>query len=139
VLSRPEEIHRASGEADVVPPAGGGEEAVEEQAPLVGLPAVHRDRDRFPAVGAGGLDVAVDVERGADPERIPGAVRIPPPTGGMDAMGGAYGDTPRMDTDDRPPICETCGVTMVPAALSVTEQHDGEWVCLECEEVDRPE
>jgi hypothetical protein len=39
------------------------------------------------------------------------------------------------DMDDRPPICGTCGVTMVPAALSADEDHDGEWVCLECEEL----
>jgi hypothetical protein len=26
-------------------------------------------------------------------------------------------------------------VTMVPAALSASEDHDGEWVCLECEEL----
>ena len=38
--------------------------------------------------------------------------------------------------DDRPPICAACGVTMVPAALSADEDHEGEWVCLECEELD---
>jgi hypothetical protein len=26
---------------------------------------------------------------------------------------------------------------MVPAALSATEDHDGDWVCLECEELER--
>lgn len=41
-----------------------------------------------------------------------------------------------MDADDRPPICATCGVTMVPAALSALEDVDGDWVCLECEELD---
>ena len=41
-----------------------------------------------------------------------------------------------MDEDDRPPICLRCGVTMVPAALSADEEHEGEWVCLECEELD---
>lgn len=35
-----------------------------------------------------------------------------------------------------PPICAACGVTMVPAALSADEEHDEEWVCLECEELD---
>jgi hypothetical protein len=39
------------------------------------------------------------------------------------------------ETDDRPPICVICGVTMVPAALSADDDHDGEWVCLECEEL----
>jgi hypothetical protein len=37
---------------------------------------------------------------------------------------------------DEPPICPRCGVTMVPAALSADDSHEGEWVCLECEELD---
>ena len=37
--------------------------------------------------------------------------------------------------DDRPPICPRCGVTMVPAALSADEHGDGDWACLECEEL----
>jgi hypothetical protein len=41
-----------------------------------------------------------------------------------------------VDTDDRPPICPRCGVTMVPAALSAGPHRDGDWVCLECEELD---
>jgi hypothetical protein len=40
--------------------------------------------------------------------------------------------------DDRPPICPGCGVTMVPAALSADEKREGDWVCLECEELDGP-
>jgi ribosomal protein L37AE/L43A len=39
------------------------------------------------------------------------------------------------DDEDRPPICPRCGVTMVPAALSAEREHDGAWVCLECEEL----
>ncbi|HEV8103446.1 MAG TPA: hypothetical protein VGP69_06910 [Gaiellaceae bacterium] len=42
-----------------------------------------------------------------------------------------------MNADDRPSICAVCGVTMVPAALSGREDHDGEWVCLECEALER--
>jgi hypothetical protein len=30
-------------------------------------------------------------------------------------------------------------VTMVPAALSADEDHEGDWVCLECEELDEDE
>lgn len=41
-----------------------------------------------------------------------------------------------MDNDERPPICARCGVTMVPAALSADDKHEGDWVCLECEELD---
>jgi transposase len=40
--------------------------------------------------------------------------------------------------DERPPICDTCGVTMVPAALSERDRRDREWVCLECEETGEP-
>lgn len=36
--------------------------------------------------------------------------------------------------DDRPPICETCGVTMLPASLGARDRPDEDWVCLECEE-----
>ena len=46
------------------------------------------------------------------------------------------GDTRGVDEDDRPPICATCGVTMVPAALSARENPADDWVCLECEELD---
>lgn len=38
--------------------------------------------------------------------------------------------------DERPPICERCGVTMVPAELSADPNPHGDWVCLECEELD---
>ena len=41
--------------------------------------------------------------------------------------------------DDRPPICPTCGVTMVPAALSALESEGGDWICLECEESGEPD
>jgi len=41
-----------------------------------------------------------------------------------------------VEDDDRPPICPRCGVTMVPAALSADDDPEGEWVCLECEELD---
>ena len=41
--------------------------------------------------------------------------------------------------DERAPICPTCGVTMVPAALSAQEPHDRDWVCLECEETAEPD
>jgi hypothetical protein len=40
--------------------------------------------------------------------------------------------------DDRPPICATCGVTMVPASLSAREERTGDWICLECEETSEP-
>ena len=47
-----------------------------------------------------------------------------------------YFDTGAMqDDDDRPQICPRCGVTMVPAALSAGGERDGDWVCLECEEL----
>jgi ribosomal protein S27AE len=44
-----------------------------------------------------------------------------------------------VDDDNRPPICPRCGVTMGPAALSADATHDGDWVCVECEELDEDE
>jgi hypothetical protein len=41
--------------------------------------------------------------------------------------------------DERPPICPTCGVTMVPAALSATNHSARDWVCVECEESGEPD
>lgn len=41
--------------------------------------------------------------------------------------------------NERAPICRRCGVTMVPAALSADDAHDGDWVCLECEELGEEE
>jgi hypothetical protein len=41
--------------------------------------------------------------------------------------------------DERPPICATCGVTMVPAYLSAREGRLGDWICLECEETSEPD
>jgi hypothetical protein len=41
--------------------------------------------------------------------------------------------------DDRPPICPTCGVTMVPADLSERRPTGRDWVCLECEETNEVE
>ena len=40
------------------------------------------------------------------------------------------------ETHDLAPICPRCGVTMVPAALSADDDAEGDWVCLECEELD---
>jgi hypothetical protein len=45
------------------------------------------------------------------------------------------GNTQDVDADDRPPICPSRGVTMVPGVLSADENHDADWVCLECEEL----
>ena len=59
VLFRPEEIHGASGEADIAPPARRRNQAVEEQ--LAGPVAF--EGERLAAVGAGGLDVPLDSER----------------------------------------------------------------------------
>ena len=44
-----------------------------------------------------------------------------------------------MDDDGGPPICPRCGVTMVPAALSADDAPEGEWACLECEELGEEE
>jgi hypothetical protein len=41
-------------------------------------------------------------------------------------------------TDENPPICPACGVTMVPSILSARVRHDSDWVCLEYEEIGEP-
>jgi hypothetical protein len=52
----------------------------------------------------------------------------------------ALTDTHTSNVDDeRPPICATCGVTMVPASLSAVEESVGDWICLECEETSEPD
>ena len=49
---------------------------------------------------------------------------------------GVHGPfTTLAEMDDQPPICPRCGVTMVPAALSADAEREGDWVCLECEEL----
>src|SRR4030095_691834 len=45
VLFRPEEVHRASGEDDVVPPLRGRHEAVEDEAVVVRLAAANAETD----------------------------------------------------------------------------------------------
>jgi len=44
-----------------------------------------------------------------------------------------------LETNDPPPICPRCGVTMVPATLSADDTAEGDWLCLECEERDEHE
>jgi hypothetical protein len=54
-------------------------------------------------------------------------------------LGPPTRNTRGVDDDDRPPICPRCGVTMVPGALSADDTNAGDWVCLECEELDERE
>jgi len=84
VLFRPEEIHRASGEDDVVPPVRGRDEAVEEELGVIDLAIGHLHGVRLPAVRTRKLDTTVDVEG------IPSAIRIPPAVIGADAVGRGY-------------------------------------------------
>src|SRR5437016_10647754 len=90
VLLRPEEIHRASGEDDVVPPVRRGDEAVEEERLVVRALVAHLDDDRLAAVRARSLDPAVRVECRADAERVPGAVAVPPAPACLDAVRGRH-------------------------------------------------
>ncbi len=61
VLFRPEEIHRASREDDVVPPAFCGHQAVEGVVVADGALVLYVDDDRLSAIRAGSLDSAVDM------------------------------------------------------------------------------
>ena len=51
VFLRPEEIHRASGIDDVLPPCGRGHEAVKEQRLVVRPLVFDRNADRVAAIG----------------------------------------------------------------------------------------
>jgi Zinc-binding dehydrogenase len=90
VLLRPEEVHRASGEDDVVPPVRGGDQAMEQQA-VVGGPAVaHFERDWLGTIGARRLDLTVYVQSCTDPERVPCAVAVPRASSSLDTVGRGY-------------------------------------------------
>lgn len=91
VLSRPEEIHGASSEDNVIPPAGRGDQAVKEEAFVIGPLIAHRNPQRFTAVRARSLDPPILMQGGADAERIPGTIPVPPPSGRLNTVGG--GDT----------------------------------------------
>jgi hypothetical protein len=88
---RPEEVHRASGEDDVVPPLRSRDQAVEDLTLGIRALVVYVDGDGIPAIGAGSLNAAVDVERRADPKRIPSTVRVPPPVERQHAIGSRNG------------------------------------------------
>src|SRR4051812_23755234 len=86
VLLRPEEIHRASGEDDVVPPTRGRDEAMEEKIPIVDLTVSYLHHVRLAAIGARRLDSTVHIESAEDAKGIPGAVCIPPEVTRVDAI-----------------------------------------------------
>src|SRR4029077_6932789 len=71
----------------------------------------HRRRDRPGRRGRGGEIAARAVPRQLDAQ----APEYLPPHAALNR------DPPAVDADDRPPICATCGVTMVPPALSSRE------------------
>ena len=90
VLLRPEEIHRASGEDDVVPPVRGRDVHVHDVVVRRRSSAADVDLDRLARSPARARDVPVDVERREDAERVPRAVRVPPAIAGA-ARGAAWG------------------------------------------------
>ena len=78
MLFRPEEVHGASREDDVVPPSRSGNEQVEQEFRSVDSSTAYLDRIGLVAVRARRLNPSIDTQRGADAERIPGAVGVPP-------------------------------------------------------------
>jgi hypothetical protein len=58
---------------------------VEQEALIVGSFVAYLDHERLATIGARRFDPAVYVQGGADPKGIPGAVRVPPPIGGVHA------------------------------------------------------
>ena len=59
VLFRPEEIHRASSENDVVPPSNSWDHAMEQQAFIARQLIAHLHHDRLTAVGARRFDTTI--------------------------------------------------------------------------------
>src|SRR5205085_7835321 len=91
VLLRPEEMHRASGEDDVVPPVRGRHDNVEDVFVGEGPFVADVDLDRLAAVGTGAGDMAVDMECRRDAEGVPGAVSIPRAAFGLDSVRRRHG------------------------------------------------
>lgn len=91
MLFRPEEVHRASGEDDVVPPLRSRHQTVEDQFRHVRTLIADEDGHGFAAVPAGGFDPSIRGEGGTDAERIPGTVGIPPAAACMHAVGRRNG------------------------------------------------
>ena len=67
-----------------------GTRHVEEERLVVHALVADLDRERLAAVGAGRLDPAVGVQRGADADRVPGAVAVPPAAVGLHPVGGRH-------------------------------------------------
>jgi aminopeptidase len=61
---------------------------VEAERLVVEPPVAHRDRQRLAAIGTRRLDPAVGVQGGADADRVPGAVAVPPPAARLHPVGG---------------------------------------------------
>src|SRR2546423_15655755 len=80
VLFRPEEIHRASGEDDVVPPARGGNQGMEKQTLVINALFVNLDRDRLSTVWARRFDPTIRLQGSTDANCVPRAVAVPPAT-----------------------------------------------------------
>src|SRR5206468_1281991 len=70
VLLRPEEIHNASGEDDVVPPVHCGYKAMEQQIGTVDRLLDDLDYIRLAAIGTRRLDSTVDLEGAENAECI---------------------------------------------------------------------
>jgi hypothetical protein len=78
VLLRPEEVHGASGEDDVVPPTRGWYETVEEQVRTVDSPFFDLHEVGLATIGARRLHSTVDGERAENAESVPSTIGVPP-------------------------------------------------------------
>lgn len=122
VLFRPEEIHRASSDDDVVPPSNGWDEAMEPQAFIVRLLIAHLHRDRLTTVGARRVDATVDIERSADTERVPRTVRVPPSVIGEHPIG----DRNRRERVSHPDLA---GVRLQHQCMIIVQPLPGAFFC----------
>lgn len=59
---------------------------MEQETLVVGPPIAYVERNRLTTIRAGSLDAAIRPQRGTDPERVPRAVAVPPPSGGVNTV-----------------------------------------------------
>jgi hypothetical protein len=78
VFFRPEEQNRGSCKTDIIPPVGGWYGKVNHAGVIGECPLFNFHRERLPTIRAPGHDLCLPPEQGGNPERIPGAVGIPP-------------------------------------------------------------
>src|SRR5579872_1247743 len=77
VLLRPEEVHRASGKDDVIPPMLSRHEAMKQQLRAIHLLRPYVEPQRLATIGADGVNATVALKRSTNADCVPSAIPIP--------------------------------------------------------------